>query len=93
MDPNCNFPKGIIPGFCQKIEFFCGLFWEKSTHTSLFSGILRSKKIHFRQKKNRSFNFPKGLVHGSCRKMELFVISVYVKYDRFWISWIEKNDF
>ena len=33
METNCNFPKGIIPGFCQKIEFFYGLFWEKSTRT------------------------------------------------------------
>ena len=79
---NRHFAKGLVHGFCQKIDLFliCFFFQQKKgvkKHFLIFWSMLfrTQKKTSKNSKKNR--HFPKGLVHGFCQKIDLFLICFF----------------
>ena len=74
---NRHFQKGLVHGFCQKIDFFfisCFLSKERQNkHFLIFwiekNAFKTTKKKFWKTLKNR--HFAKGLVHGFCQKIHL----------------------
>ena len=98
-----TFSKGLVHGFCRKIELFLiGVFHRNHIRKKSFF-ILRKEKNDFKRKKlkfvkgPKNRHFRKGLVHGFCLKIEISLIAVfyrnYVRKDRFSIFWKENNHF
>ena len=82
---NGHFLKGLVHGFCRKMELFLiGVFYKNHIrkHRFLYCRqkrmILSRKKLKF-YKRTKNGHFPKGLVHGFCPKFELSVIAVFYR--------------
>ena len=98
---NGHFLKGLVHGFCRKMELFLiGVFYKNHIRKPRFlycrqkRMILSRKKLKF-YKRTKNGHFPRGLVNGFCPKIELSVIAVfyrsYVIKDRFQIFLLENN--
>ena len=71
------FSKGLVHGFCQKIEILNVLFLCKMDQEKVFCEFSERKEAFLDQKKStqkttKIFIFLKGLVDGFCQKMEIF---------------------
>ena len=77
---NRHFEKGLVHGFCQKIDFFfisCFLSKERQNkHFLIFwiekNAFKTTKKKFWKTLKNR--HFAKGLVHDFCQKIDVSLI-------------------
>ena len=79
-----HFSKGLVHGFCPKIELFSfGFFWcyklRQKRFLFLYSSqtrmILDQKVNVLKGAKNRHFR--KGIIHGFCPKIILFIIYLF----------------
>ena len=81
VEKNRHFAKGLVHGFCQKIELFSHMLFlskkkGRKKHFLIFwieKNAFQTWKVKFlKSRKNR--HFAKGLVHGFSEKIELFLI-------------------
>ena len=80
---NGHFIKGLVHGFCPKIELFLIAFFHSNYVRKNHFWILQKENIHFKTKKlkfsqgPKNGHFLKGLVHGFIPKTELFLIGTF----------------
>ena len=77
-----DFLKGLVHGFCQKIDFFKRYFLGKLSQKSLLFDVLGRKEYFLHQKsevlkKSKKSNFSKLLVHGFRQKIEYFFMGIF----------------